>query len=63
MGRYSFPVRLFHSQLHAGLSRRIGRSLFWADVSKNSLLEATILPYNLVRDPFEFWRLQPTGQS
>jgi hypothetical protein len=25
MVRYSFPVRLFHSLLHAGLSRRIGR--------------------------------------
>ena len=28
MVRYSFPVRLFHSLLHAGLSRRIGRSPF-----------------------------------
>ena len=25
MVRYSFPARLFYSQLHAGLSRRIGR--------------------------------------
>jgi hypothetical protein len=30
MVRYSFPVRLFHSRLHAGLSRRSDVLLFWA---------------------------------
>jgi len=30
MGRYSFPVGLFHSLLHAGLSRRTVSHLFFS---------------------------------
>jgi len=46
MVRYSFPVRLFHSLLHAGLSRRPGCPGFFLQVFK--------LSYFLFLDPFGY---------
>jgi hypothetical protein len=49
MVRYSFPVRLFHSLLHAGLSRRIGRLPF----ASLAFVRSAIAPAKRVASPLQ----------
>src|SRR5947199_7053443 len=43
--RYSFPVRLFHSLLHAGLSRRYPDDRFWSSALPQPQLKHDGLPH------------------